>query len=600
MVDTLINGLKRLEYRGYDSAGLASVTTEGQIYLQKTVGRVAALEEASANHPINLYHAGIAHTRWATHGIPSEANAHPHLSFDGQICLVHNGIIENYQTLKHELQADGVVFKSETDTEIISNLIAKYYSPEIDLKQAILQALARLQGAYAVVVISNREPNRLIGAKQGSPLVCGIGLDEFILASDVSAIISKTKDVIYLEDGELIDISNNDYTISTFTNQTLQKKIEHVEWDQEAASKGGYDHFLLKEIMEQPQAIRDTLRGRLIFEEGNIKLGGLIDVMDRLALMKRVILLGIGTSYYACKLGEMYFESIAKIPAKAEMTPEFRYNSNVIDSETLVIAVSQSGETADTIAAIQEAKRKGALVLGVVNTVGSTISRITDAGVYNHIGPEIAVASTKAFTSQSLVLLMYAILMGRQRQLSLSEGQSLIKAMQELPEQVQQILDINPNITNLADKYKDYHNLIYIGRKFSYPIALEGALKIKEISYIHAEGLSGGELKHGFIALIDENTPTVALVPQDSIYDKMFSAVEQVKARSGKILAITTEGEQNLSAVAEDVIRIPSTAEEVQPLLNAVVLQLLAYHTSRLKGLDVDKPRNLAKSVTVE
>jgi glutamine---fructose-6-phosphate transaminase (isomerizing) len=600
VLDTLISGLKRLEYRGYDSAGIAAITENNDIFCVKEAGRVVKLEESinSKKRP-DLKGIGIAHTRWATHGVPSQENSHPHNSNNQKIFLIHNGIIENYQELKDELIADGIDFYSQTDTEVVANLIQKYY--ENDLREAVLKALSRVVGAYALLIICKDEPDRMIAAKKGSPLVMGVGNDEFLFGSDVSPIIHKTKDVIYLEDGELVDLKDGKYEILNLKNQNIAKTIQKVEWDEEAASKEGYDHFLLKEITEQPKVIEDSIRGRLILDEGGIKFGGLIDVMDRLKKIKKVVILGIGTSFYAAKLGELYFEAIGGIPAKAEMSPEFRYNDSAIDKYTWVIAISQSGETADTIAAIEEAKRKGALVTGIVNTVGSTISRITDAGVYNHIGPEISVASTKAFSSQVLLLLMHAILLGRSKRLGYTDGIELVKAIQELPKMIAEVLDQSDKIILLAKKYYKYDNLVYVGRKYNYPIALEGALKLKEISYIHAEGLSGGEFKHGFIALIDENMPTIAIATKDSIYEKMVSNIQEIRARSGKIITIASQGDSNIEKFSEDTIFVPnSTREEVQPLINNIVLQLFAYYCSTLKGLDVDKPRNLAKSVTVE
>jgi glutamine---fructose-6-phosphate transaminase (isomerizing) len=599
ILDTLISGLKRLEYRGYDSAGVAILTRENEVFFKKEPGKVINLENDIQKDKLPEFgHIGMAHTRWATHGVPNKLNAHPHHSDDKNIWLIHNGIIENYKELKEELIKKGINFYSETDTEIIANLIQFYYKN--NLKDAVLEALKRVKGAYSLVIFCKTEPNRLIGAKKGSPMVLGLNEKEFILASDVSPVISKTRDVIYLEDNEIVDIQDGKYEILNLENVCLDKKIEKIDWDEDAASKSGFEHFLLKEIMEQSNVIKDSTRGRIILDEGNVKFGGLIDIQKNLKNIERVIILGVGTSFYAAKLGEMYFEEIAGISAKAEMSPEFRYKNSYIDEKTWVIAISQSGETADTVAAIQEAQRKGALVTGIVNSVGSTISRMTKAGVYNHIGPEISVASTKAFTSQTLILLMHSILLGRTRKLGFSQAQELLQEIQKLPSLIDQVLKQDSNIKNLATKLYQKPNLIYVGRKYNYPITLEGALKIKEISYIHAEGLSGGEFKHGFIALIDKNMPTVALVTQDSIYEKMISNIEEIRARSGDIYAIATEGDQKISQLAEDVIFVPKTKEEIQPILNNIVLQLLAYHCSKLKGLDVDKPRNLAKSVTVE
>ncbi|MBI3984136.1 glutamine--fructose-6-phosphate transaminase (isomerizing), partial [Candidatus Microgenomates bacterium] len=486
VLNTLVAGLKRLEYRGYDSAGV-TLLTAGSVYTQKTVGKVVALEKAiSSNPPVRVGTVGIAHTRWATHGLPTLKNAHPHSSQDQNIWLVHNGIIENYQEIRSKLQRTGVKFKSDTDSEVVAQLIGSLYQG--DLRQAVLKTVGIIKGAYALAIVCAQEPHRLIGVKMSSPLVVGVADAEMIIASDVSALIDKTKRVVYLEDGELIDIQGTSHQIVGFDNVPVAKSIANIDWDVAAASKGGYDHFLLKEIMEQPQVIQDSTRGRLDEKEANIHFGGLLDVEARLSQIDRVILLGIGTAYYAAKLGELYFNSLANLPAVAYMSPEFRYNQNVLDSRTWVIAISQSGETADTIAAVQEAKRQGALVTGIVNVVGSTISRITDAGVYNHIGPEISVASTKAFTSQSLILLMHALLLGRQRGLAFAPAAEIIRAIKRLPTSINKVLSARLQIQRVAKGIATAKHLIYIGRQYNYPIALEGALKIKEISYIHAEG----------------------------------------------------------------------------------------------------------------
>lgn len=598
VLDVLITGLKRLEYRGYDSAGVA-LQTENGIYCQKAVGKVKELELAIENNPLQkVNNIGIAHTRWATHGTPTVANAHPHKGQMGKIWLVHNGIIENYKELKEFLINKGVKFLSQTDTEVVTQLIEYNYSG--DLKKAVLQTLPMLEGAFAFAIFAEDE-EFLIGAKKGSPLVLGVGENETILASDVSAIISKTKNVIYLEDNEMVVIDKSGYKVSDFDNVARAKSIQTVEWDDEAATKNGYPHFLLKEIMEQSKAIEDSIRGRLVFDEGEIKFGGLETVREKLQQIERVVLIGVGTSAYACKLGEMYFEELAKVPAKVELSPEFRYKDVFVDEKTWVVVLSQSGETADTIAAIKEAKNKGALVTGIVNVVGSTISRITEAGVYNHIGPEISVASTKAFTSQAVILLMHAVMLGRLKgKLSFAKAQGIIGHIQKLPEQIQEVLAMSGSIKNIASRYASYQNLFYIGRKYNYPTALEGALKIKEIAYIHAEGLAGGELKHGFIALVDDNMPTVAIATKDSVYEKQFSNIEEIRARSGKVLTLATEGDTKIAQISDDVIYLPKVYELTAPIVNTVALQLLAYHTTVMKGLDVDQPRNLAKSVTVE
>lgn len=600
VLETLTTGLHRLEYRGYDSAGVAVMTDQATIFSSKATGKVAELDVKieSQNFP-TFGKVGIAHTRWATHGEPTEANAHPHFSYDHKVAVVHNGIIENYKILKANLVKDGVQFNSNTDTEVIAHLIAKNY--KTNLKQSVIDTLEMLEGAFALGIIHTDEPNRLVGAKKGSPLLLGVAENEIVLASDVSAIINRTRDVIYLEDGEMVDILDGKYRISNFKDEDISKDICTVEWDNEQATKNGHEHFLIKEIMEQAGSIIESTRGRLDIESGNIVFGGLLDVREVIKRINRIVLLGIGTSYYACKLGELYFEELTGIPTKAEMTPEFKLKSSAIDENTWVIAVSQSGETFDTIAAVQEAKQKGALVTGIINTVGSTISRITDAGVYNHIGPEISVASTKAFSSQAVILLMHAIYLGRMKKMSSTTGQTLIKAMQELPELIKITLEQNENIKLLAQKYFSKPDFFFIGTKYNYPIALEGALKLKEISFnIHAEGLSSGELKHGFIALIDENRPSIAIAPHDSVYDKICSGIEQIKARKGKVIGIITSKDDAIVENLDDYVVVPQTDERLQPILNNLALQMFAYHCSCFNGFDVDKPRNLAKSVTVE
>ena len=601
VLDTLIAGLKKLEYRGYDSAGVA-IQIKNNIYLKKAEGKVKNLEEKILKHPLkNSKSIGIAHTRWATHGVPSVNNAHPQFGQNKNIFLVHNGIIENYKDIKSFLIKKGVKFNSETDTEVIAQLIE--YNYRGDLKKAVLKSLKSIKGAFAVAVFSKDE-NRLIGFKKGSPLVLGIvngDEPEFILSSDISAFVSKTKKVIYLQDGEMVDIFDGKFKFFDFCNEIKKEKIQTINWDVGSISKNGYKHFLIKEIMEQPETIKDSIRGRLIYETGDIKFGGLEEIQNRLKKINRVVIVGIGTSAYSAMLGEIYFEEISRMPTKVELSPEFRYKDIVLDKNTWVIAMSQSGETADTIAAIKEAKRKGALVTGIVNSVGSTISRITDAGVYNHIGPEISVASTKAFTSQSVLLLMHALMLGRlQGKISLQKAQKIISEINKLPALIEKTLKEKDKIKKIAKKYIKHKNLFYIGRKYNYPTALEGALKIKELAYIHAEGMAGGELKHGFIALVDKNMPTVAIATKDSIYEKQISNIEEVRARGGKVFSIATKGDKKIKEISDDVIYIPKVSEELSPILNTAVLQLLAYYTSDLKGLDVDQPRNLAKSVTVE
>ncbi|MHB1864708.1 MAG: glutamine--fructose-6-phosphate transaminase (isomerizing) [Candidatus Saccharimonadales bacterium] len=595
VLNTLLTGLKRLEYRGYDSAGLALLTSKGT-YVKKSVGKVTILEtEISKDEPLNIGCVGIAHTRWATHGPATIENAHPQSSADKSIWVVHNGIIENYQKIKQQLIKKGLRFHSQTDSEVIAKLIGTFYNG--DLRDAVLKAVEQLTGAFSICVICSKEPDRLIGLKMSSPLVVGVGLDETILASDVSAIIDKTKKVIYLEDGELIDIRNSNYEVVNFDNQATSKVISTVDWDLDKITKGGYDHFLLKEIMEQPQVIADSIRGRILTDIANVHFGGLIEIQNKLQSIDQVILLGIGTSYYAAKLGELYFNALSGVRAKAEMSPEFRYNTTYIDNKTWVIAISQSGETADTVAAIEEAKRHDALVTGLVNVVGSTIARITDAGIYNHIGPEISVASTKAFTSQSLLLLMQAIMLGRQDGLDYAQAKDTLEKIISLPKKLDYLLNNHQQIETVAKSIHKSRNALYIGRRFNYPIALEGALKIKEISYLHAEGLSAGELKHGFIALIDNSMPTIAIATEDSVTDKMLASIEEIRAREGPVITISNHPIEG----AEHQIIVPDIGNEyLQPLINNVALQLLAYYVAKYKHLTIDQPRNLAKSVTVE
>ncbi len=607
VIETLINGLKKLEYRGYDSAGIAThqLSPTPKLFIQKATGKVIELEKKLSKNlaqqsNLNFANVGIAHTRWATHGEPSEINAHPHYSYDNKVAVVHNGIIENYKTLKAELESEGIIFISKTDTEVVAHLIAKNYNG--DIKEAAIKTFKLLQGAFAFGIIHTDEPDRLIGAKKGSPLLVGVGESEIIIASDASAVVSKTQDVVYLEDGEMVDIQAGEFHITNFeTNLLVQHYMQKIEWSEEEVTKLGYKHFMLKEIMEQPNSIIDSFRGRLDTETGNIRFGGLMDIQHKLNDINKIILLGIGTSHYACKIGEMYFEELTGIPTKAEMSPEFRFKGGVVDENTWVIALSQSGETFDTIAAIKECQQKGALVTGIVNVVGSTIARMTEAGVYNHIGPEMSVASTKAFTSQVLILLMHAIYLGRSKKVTITQGQKLIARINSLPKAIEEVLKQNDKISKLAQKYYKYTDFLYLGSKLNYPIALEGALKIKEISHsIHAEGLSCGELKHGFIALVDQNRPSFVIATTDTVFDKTCNAIEQVKARKGLVIAIISEALESTIKLVDDYILVPACGEKIQPIVNNVVFQLFAYHCSVLNGLDVDKPRNLAKSVTVE
>lgn len=592
----LVGGLKKLEYRGYDSSGVALIN-DGSISTVRASGKISALETKLSATPVSG-HIGIAHTRWATHGAPTEQNAHPHQSFDGKISIVHNGIIENYASLKKRLQADGIEFKSETDTEVVAHLIAKFYKG--NLKDAVLKALSLIEGTFGLAVICKDEPDTLIGARRGSPLILGIGQNEFFLASDVSAIISHTQKVVYLDDNDVVEIHSDKYNLLNTQSQPVQHEVQDVEFDADSIAKGGFAHFMLKEIFEQPEVLRNTMRGRLMFAEGNAKLAGLDTNIRELRNINRIIITACGTSYYAGMVGEYMIEDLAGVPVEVEYASEFRYRNPIIKPGTLVLAISQSGETADTLAALKEAQQKGATALAICNGVGSTIARTSDGGVYLHAGPEIGVASTKAFTSQVTVLAMIALLLGRQRRLSFESGMDIVKSMQELPELVEQTLKLSDQIAGIAQKYVKANNFLYLGRHYNYPVAMEGALKLKEISYIHAEGYPAAEMKHGPIALIDENMPVVVIAPKDALFDKVISNVREIKARGGKVIAISTDDCHPLDEIADHLIKVPKTISMLMPILTCIPLQLMAYHIAVLRGNDVDQPRNLAKSVTVE
>lgn len=593
----LVEGLKKLEYRGYDSSGVA-VIENGAIKTVRASGKIKALEDKLKESPVSGK-VGIAHTRWATHGAPTEANAHPHTSFNGKISIVHNGIIENYASLKAKLIAEGVEFKSETDTEVVAHLIAHFYNG--DLKSAVLKALAQIEGTFGLGVICSDEPNTLIGARRGSPLILGIGNEnDHFLASDVSAIINHTQKVVYLDDNDVVQIKNGIYSIVNMNSHEVQREVQDVEFDADAVAKGGFAHFMLKEIFEQPEVLRNTMRGRLLTAEGNAKLAGLDTNIRELRNINRIIITACGTSYYAGMVGEYMIEDLAGVPVEVEYASEFRYRNPIIKPGTLVLAISQSGETADTLAALKEAQQKGATALAICNGVGSTIARTSDGGVYLHAGPEIGVASTKAFTSQVAVLAMIALLLGRQRRLSFESGAEIAKDLLELPNLVEETLKLSNKIAEIAKQYSRANNFLYLGRHFCYPVAMEGALKLKEISYIHAEGYPAAEMKHGPIALIDENMPVVVIAPKDALFDKIISNVREIKARGGKVIAITTEDCHPLDEIADHIITVPKTIPMLMPIVTCIPLQLLAYHTAVLRGNDVDQPRNLAKSVTVE
>jgi len=592
----LLEGLRKLEYRGYDSSGLA-LAENGEVFCRKAVGKIQALENSLAGVKWTGS-SGIAHTRWATHGKPSVANAHPHADCREKLFVIHNGIIENYQSLKKTLLERGHQFRSETDTEVLAHLIEEHHQG--DLAEAVRDALGLVEGTYGIGVLSAENPQEIVVARKGSPLILGIGEDEIFAASDVSALVSHTKEVIYLQDEDVAIIHPGGYLLSNLNSDSILRQTQKIDWDVAAAEKQGFPHFMLKEIYEQPEAVENAMRGRLIEEEGISKLGGLNGVHDEFLEMERLIILSMGTSYYAGLLGRYIIETCTDIAVEVDLASEFRYRQLNMKEGTTVLAISQSGETADTLAAVQEAKRKGALVLGLVNVVGSSIARETDAGVYNHAGPEIGVASTKAFISQLTILYLMTLALARHQRMSLSEGQSFIAGLKLIPDKIRRILDRASQIEAIARRYHGYKNFLYLGRKFNYPIALEGALKLKEISYIHAEGYAAGEMKHGPIALIDENFPSVCLAPCDSAYEKMVSNIQEVKARNGPVLAIGTEGDTELQKICDDFIEVPATDEIFQPLLMIVPLQLLAYYIARKNGCEIDQPRNLAKSVTVE
>ena len=592
----LLEGLKRLEYRGYDSAGVA-IQNGGKLNVQKSVGRIANLEKR-LDYSKLAGTCGMSHTRWATHGAPNDANAHPHLDATGRIALVHNGIIENYQTLRTYLEHRGVEFKSETDTEVLAQLIGHFYLG--DLETAVRTALRDVRGTYGIAVISADEPGKIVAARKGSPLIIGVGDGEYVVASDAAAIIQHTSQVIYLHDGEMAVVGSDGFRTTTLDAVPVTKEISELELTLDDIELGGHEHFMLKEIMEQPESIADCMRGRVQANDGRIILGGLANYTRELVRAKRVIITGCGTAWHAGLVGEYLFEDLARIPAETEYASEFRYRNPVIEDGTVVIAISQSGETADTLAALREAREKGALALGCVNVVGSTIARETDAGVYLHVGPEIGVASTKAYMGQVLVLTMMALYLGRRRSLSQHDLTTYLKALNSLPDKVRSITDQSEEIKKVADKFKNSENWLYLGRGYNYPTALEGALKLKEISYIHAEGMPAAEMKHGPIALITKNMPVVFIATKGSQYDKVVSNIEEVRARSGRIIAVATEGDTEIARLAEHVFYVPDVPEPLQPMVTVVPLQLLAYHSAVLRGCDVDKPRNLAKSVTVE
>jgi len=597
----LIEGLKRLEYRGYDSAGVCLQRDDG-LCIHKNTGRVTCVEaEVMADPSIAKATTGIAHTRWATHGEPNEVNSHPHTDDTGKIALVHNGIIENYVTLKQYLINKGHTFVSETDTEVLAQLIGELYDDGCKtLEEAVQLALREVTGTYGIAVLCSDEPNKLVAARRGSPLIVGVGNHEYVVASDASAIIEHTANVVYLNDNEMVVITDDGMRTLTIDNVPISKEVEQIEWSLEEIALGGYEHFMLKEIFEQPESIRNCLRGRLNLREMRVQLGGLEPVLRDLVRTRKIILTACGTAWHSALVGEYLFEDLARIPTEVEYASEFRYRNPIIEEGTLVMAISQSGETADTLAALHEASDKGAMSLGIVNAVGSTIARDTDAGVYLHAGPEIGVASTKAFTGQIVVETLIALLLGRRRHMSQSQLEHYMRALNAIPDQIEQILEQSGKIKDLVDRVVDYDNWLFLGRGYQYPIALEGALKLKEISYIHAEGLPAAEMKHGPIALIHEGMPVVFIAPRCGTYDKIISNIEEVRARKGRVIAVATEGDTQIGRYCDEVLYVPDCPAPLQPLLTVIPLQLLAYHAAVARGCNVDKPRNLAKSVTVE
>jgi glucosamine--fructose-6-phosphate aminotransferase (isomerizing) len=594
----LIEGLKRLEYRGYDSAGVA-VQQNGQIRMVKAAGKIRELESRLVREAPSGT-TGIAHTRWATHGEPNDVNAHPHTDPTGTVVVVHNGIIENYAVLKNALELEGNRFKTETDTEVLAHLVAKYIKRGMKLEQAVGKALRDVEGTYGIAVMSSTEPGTLIGARKGSPLVVGITDGEYYLASDVAPIVEHTRQVVYLDDGEMAVLSRDGFHTTTIAHEPVDKERHEVDWDLGQIEKGGFDHFMLKEIFEQPDAVRNSMRGRLNAAEGLARLGGLNMTPEEMREIRRLIILACGTSWHAGLIGEYMLEEHARIPVEVEYASEFRYRNPIVDQGTAVIVISQSGETADTLAAMREARRKGARALGVVNVVGSTIARESDGGVYIHAGPEIGVASTKAFSCQVTVLALLTLTLGRQREMSGETGIEIARELSAIPGKIEAILRRSEAVRRIADQYKRHNNFIYLGRGYNLPVALEGALKLKEISYIHAEGYPAAEMKHGPIALIDEHMPVVFICTRDSAYDKVMSNMSEVRARKGRIIAIATEGDTEVVERADHVLYVPQTLPMLQPLLSVVPLQLLAYHMAVARSCDVDQPRNLAKSVTVE
>ena len=595
----LLEGLKRLEYRGYDSAGVALLDSDG-LKVVKRAGKLGVLEAALGALPLNCG-CGIGHTRWATHGAPTQPNAHPHTSRAGDIAMVHNGIFENAESIRAQLLAEGFAFVSETDTEVIVHLIDHLWVDGDPMEDAVAAALRRVEGAYGIAVVSSRDPDKIVVARNGSPLLIGVGHNgEMLAGSDAAAVIAHTREVVYLDDGDYAVLTSDGYRTYRLEGSEVDRGSHQVTWDLESIEKGGYEHFMLKEIFEQPSSLRDVMRGRLLEDEGDARLGGIVDHHFELDQMRRIVVTACGTSWHAGLVGEYMLEELARIPVDVEYASEFRYRNSVLEEGTMALAISQSGETADTLAAMREAAQRGVPTMGVVNAVGSTIARDTDFGVYLHAGPEIGVASTKAFTSQIVALALFTLYIGRRRHMSVLQGREMVQALKALPDQVEEVLALNDELRDLAAVYSDARNFLYLGRGYQFPVALEGALKLKEVSYIHAEGYPAAEMKHGPIALIDNDMPVVVLAPRDAVYQKVVSNIEELKARNGRIIAVVSDDAPELAGKVDHLIRVPQTIPSLLPVLTTVPLQLLAYHMAILRGTDVDQPRNLAKSVTVE
>lgn len=597
----VLEGLRRMEYRGYDSAGVA-LMSDKKLHIHKKAGKVDGLAASiEKGNSLPQAYMGMGHTRWATHGEPNDVNSHPHADCAGEIAVVHNGIIENYLAIKTKLQRGGHRFSSATDTEVLAHLIEEIYKATPDLFEAVRLALKEVTGTYGLVVISSREPHKMIAARMGSPLILGIGEGENFVAADAAAILEHTRQVVYLEDGEVAELTATGFRTGNVHDRTMKEKlVQEITFELSEIERGGFEHFMMKEINEQPETIRNAMRGRLLVEQGNVKLGGLQNVMEKLLCAKRMIIVGCGTSWHAGLVGEYMFEHIAKIPTEVEYASEFRYRNPILSKDDVVFLISQSGETADTLAALREAKAKGATVLGIVNVVGSTIARESQGGVYVHAGPEIGVASTKAFTSQLTVLAQIALMIARAKGMSETDGRMLAKELDNIPTKVSTVLENAQKIKELAQQFRDSRNFLYLGRGANFPVALEGALKLKEISYIHAEGYPAAEMKHGPIALIDKNMPVVFIVPKDAIYEKVISNIQEVKARRGRIIAIANDDDHEIDNMVEIVFRVPRTYGFFGPIINIIPLQLLSYYMAVARGTNVDQPRNLAKSVTVE